>query len=41
MFNATCGYPTHCGYWGNVDGKWMLFATEADYYDYVRSDENA
>lgn len=29
------GYPISCGYKGLVDGKWMLFATEAEYHEYV------
>ncbi len=35
MSEAT-GYPVFCGYFGKVDGKWMLFATEQDYYDYIK-----
>ena len=30
------GYPTGDGYMGFVDGRYMLFADEADYYEYVR-----
>jgi len=33
------GYPISCGYKGLVDGKWMLFATEAEYHEYVREME--
>lgn len=29
------GYPVPTGYMGLVDGKWILFATESDYYDYL------
>ena len=29
------GYYIHTGYMGLVSGRWMLFATEADYYEYV------
>lgn len=29
------GYPVHAGYMGLVDGKWILFATESDYYEYM------
>ena len=28
------GYYTNGGYYGRVDGQYMLFASEADYYDY-------
>lgn len=35
-----CGYYTHGGYYGLVSGKYMLFASESDYYDYM-SGENA
>lgn len=30
------GYPVPSGYMGLVNGKWMLFASESDYYDYMR-----
>jgi len=30
------GYTVSCGYRGWVDGRWMLFATEAEYHEYVR-----
>jgi hypothetical protein len=35
------GYPTQSGYMGYVDGKYMLFATETDYIEYIteRSDK--
>lgn len=29
------GYLTQSGYMGLVDGKYMLFATEEDYEDYI------
>ena len=29
------GYYTQAGYWGFVDGKYMLFASEADFLDYM------
>lgn len=31
------GYPISCGYKGLVDGKWMLFATEAEYREYLKA----
>lgn len=34
------GYFTKFGYLGYADGKWMLFATESDYYDYVEDAED-
>ena len=30
------GYYVSSGYMGLVDGEYMLFATEADYIDYIR-----
>lgn len=35
------GYFTHSGYFGLVNGRWMLFADESDYIEYVKegSDE--
>lgn len=30
------GYPVSCGYKGLVNGEWMLFSTEAEYYEYMR-----
>lgn len=35
-----CGYFTPDGYEGLVDGQWMLFATEEDYYEYVKENES-
>ena len=29
------GYFTHEGFWGLVDGRYMQFAGEADYYEYM------
>ena len=29
------GYVTESGYMGFVDGRYVLFASEADYRDYV------
>jgi len=29
------GYSTENGYMGYVDGKYMLFATESDYREFV------
>lgn len=29
------GYPVPSGYMGLVDGRWMLFASESDYYEYL------
>jgi len=29
------GYFTSNGYFGYVDGRYMLFACEADYYEYM------
>lgn len=34
------GYYTDGGYYGFVSGKYMLFASEGDYYDYMTG-ENA
>ena len=30
-----CGYYTPSGYFGLVSGRWMLFATEAEYAEYL------
>lgn len=32
---AMKGFNTGEGYMGMVDGEYILFASEADYYDYV------
>lgn len=29
------GYHTENGYMGFVNGRYLLFASEADYYDYM------
>lgn len=29
------GYSTQTGFMGLVDGEYMLFASEEDYYDYL------
>lgn len=33
------GYYTAQGYYGKVNGKYILFASESDYFDYVSSRE--
>jgi len=30
------GYYTPSGYWGYVDGQYMLFASEGDFMDFLR-----
>lgn len=32
------GYFTSYGYMGRVGSSWMLFATESEYYDYLKED---
>lgn len=34
------GYTIQSGYKGLVDGKWMLFATEAEYREYLKDTED-
>ena len=34
------GYPISYGYKGYVNGKWMLFATEDEYTEYMNELEN-
>jgi hypothetical protein len=34
------GYSVSSGYKGFVGGRWMLFPTEAEYYEYMRELEN-
>lgn len=34
------GFNTGDGYMGMVDGEYILFASEADYYDYVKKSVN-
>lgn len=33
------GYYTPCGYEGLVDGRYMLFANELDYLEYLEEEE--
>ena len=30
------GYYTASGYMGYIRGKWMLFATESEYFEYMK-----
>ena len=30
------GYLTNIGFMGCIDGKYMLFACESDYYEYLQ-----
>lgn len=34
------GYFTAAGFYGLVDGRYMLFAGEAEYYEWAETDEN-
>ena len=36
------GYFTNAGYYGLVNGQYMLFASESDYYSYIleKGDKN-
>lgn len=34
------GFFTDGGFVGYVDGRYMLFADEADYYDFLADDED-
>ncbi len=34
------GYYNNIGYMGWVDGRWVLFASEGDYADYLDSQED-
>ena len=34
-----CGYYTGKGFYGLVDGRYMLFASESDYYDFMADRE--
>ncbi len=34
------GYFTAGGYYGLVDGKYVLFASESDYYEAMEEDED-
>ena len=33
------GYFTSIGYFGYIEGCWMLFATESDYYEFMEGDD--
>ena len=33
------GYFTAVGFYGLVDGRYMLFASEAEYYEYLENEE--
>ena len=33
------GYYTGSGYFGKVNGKYVLFACESDYYDFMSQEE--
>jgi len=33
------GYYTNKGFYGRVDGRYMLFASESDYFDYMAERE--
>jgi len=33
------GYFTAGGYYGMVDGKYLLFSDESEYYEYVNMEE--
>ena len=33
------GYLTGNGYMGYVDGRYILFASESEYYDYLREEK--
>ena len=33
------GYFTSIGYFGYAEGRWMLFATESDYYEFMDGDD--
>ena len=36
------GYFTAAGFYGLVDGRYMLFASEGEYYEYMENeDENS
>ena len=32
------GYFTAGGFWGMVDGKYLLFSDESEYYEYVNEE---
>ena len=33
------GYYTKAGYYGRVRGRWILFASESDYFDFMAEEE--
>lgn len=33
------GYSVSSGYMGYVDGRYMLFSTESEYYEYISEKE--
>ncbi len=33
------GYVTQSGYMGYVAGRWILFATDCDYYEYMNVED--
>lgn len=35
------GYVVSSGYMGYIDGKYILFATEEEYKEYLESDNNS
>lgn len=35
------GYTVSCGYMGLVDGRWMLFATENEYREYLEEEQTS
>lgn len=35
------GYFTPAGFYGKVDGRYMLFASETDYYEFMDGQEEA
>lgn len=38
MTDTACGYYVSIGYFGRVGDRWMLFATEGDYIDYLKQE---
>ena len=34
------GYFTAGGYYGKVNGRYLLFASESEYYEMIREDED-
>ncbi len=33
------GYYTKAGYYGRVNGRYILFASESDYFDFMAEEE--